>query len=92
MSSRDSGANTEIATNVTATTGKLISTAEPHQKLSSSAPDTMGPIAPPAPAKPAHTAIARERSSGGKIVVMIDSVAGITNAAPMPMTARPTIT
>ncbi len=32
------------------------------------------------------------RSSGGKIDVMIDSVAGMMNAAPMPMTARLAIT
>ena len=91
-SSRDSGANVQIAMNVRATSGRFTSTAEPHHHRSSSAPDTIGPIAPPAPANPAHTAMARERSSGGKIVVMIESVAGITNAAPMPMTARPAIT
>src|SRR5207253_3249316 len=84
VSSRDSGANVQIATNVAATSGRFTSTAEPHQNFSSSAPDTIGPIAPPAPANPAHTAIARPRSSGGKIVVMIESVAGITSAAPIP--------
>src|SRR5262245_43508803 len=91
-SSRDSGAYIQMATNVSATSGRFTSTAEPHQYRSRSAPDTIGPIAPPAPANPAHTAIARVRSSGGKMVVMIDNVAGITSAAPIPMTARPTIT
>ena len=86
-SSRDSGAKVQIAMNVAATSGRLTSTAEPHQYRSSSAPETIGPMAPPAPAKPAHTPIARFRSSGGKIVVMIESVAGITSAAPMPITA-----
>ena len=37
-------------------------------------------------------AIARCRSSGGKTAVISDSVAGITNAAPAPCTARPTMT
>src|SRR5438552_3321493 len=91
-SSRDSGANVQIAMNVRATSGRFTSTAEPHHHRSSSAPDTIGPIAPPAPANPAHTTMARERYSGGKIVVMIESVAGITNAAPLPMTPRPAIT
>ena len=70
------------------TTGTLTSRVEPHQKPSSSAPETMGPMEAPAPANPAQTAIARGRSCGGKIDVMMDSVAGMMNAAPMPITAR----
>ena len=57
----------------------------PHQNSSSSAPATTGPMAAPAPAKPAHVAMARVRSSGGNTAVMIDRVAGMTNAEPMPM-------
>ena len=52
----------------------------------------IGPIAPPAPANPAHIAIALKRSRGGKTTLMIESVAGMMNAAPLPMMARPTIT
>ena len=37
---------------------------------------------------PAHTPIALPRSLGGKTLVMIDSVAGMMNAPPMPMNAR----
>ena len=36
----------------------LTRNAEPHQNSSSSAPETIGPSAPPAPAKPTHRAIA----------------------------------
>ena len=38
---------------------------------------------------PAHVPIARPRSCGGKAFEMIESVAGIMNAAPTPCTARP---
>jgi hypothetical protein len=37
---------------------------------------------------PAHVPIALPRSCGGKAFEMIDSVAGIMNAAPMPWAAR----
>ena len=39
----------------------------------------------------AHTPIALPRSRAGKTFVMIDSVAGMMNAPPTPMTARLTI-
>ena len=58
-SSRDRGLYTATATAVRAMTGRLIKNAEPHQKLSSRAPETIGPIAPPAPANPTQMAIAR---------------------------------
>ena len=47
-----------------------------------------GPIATPMPAVPAHTPMARPRSWGGNTFVMIDSVAGMISAPPMPMNAR----
>ena len=75
-----------------ATTGRFTSTAEPHQNHSSRSPATIGPMAAPAPANPAHTAIALPRSSGGKTAVISDSVAGITNAEPTPMIPRPAMT
>ncbi len=46
-------------------------------------------MATPSPDTPAHRAIARARSAGSmKTLVMIDSVAGMMNAAPKPWTAR----
>ena len=52
----------------------------------------IGPTAAPAPANPVHVAMALVRSSGGKIVVMSERVAGMTKAAPAPMIPRPMIT
>ena len=48
----------------------------------------MGPRAAPPPEMPAQMAMALARSWAGKTLVRIDSVAGMTNAAPRPMTAR----
>ena len=47
-----------------------------------------GPSTPARPAVPAQMPIALPRSSGGNTLVMIDSVAGMMNAPPMPMNAR----
>ena len=80
------------AINAAITTNTLMRKIEPHQKFSSNAPLTMPPIATPTPAKPAQITIARGRSAGGKTCAKIDNVAGITNAAPMPITARAPIT
>ena len=45
-----------------------------------------GPMATPAPATPAQMPMARPRSAGsGKMLVRIDSVAGMMSAPPMPM-------
>ena len=49
-------------------------------------------MAAPAPEMPAHTAIALARSRVGKTLVRIESVDGMTNAAPTPMIARAAIT
>ena len=52
-------------------------------------PPTTGPMASAIAETPAQVPIALPRSSGGKALVMIESVAGIMNAAPMPWIARP---
>ena len=49
------------------------------------APEASSPITAPPAATPTHVPTALPRSSGGKIVVITDSVTGITNAAPTPM-------
>ena len=51
-------------------------------------PPTTGPIASASALTPAQVPIAVPRCSGGNAWVMIDSVAGIMKAAPMPWTAR----
>ncbi len=49
------------------------------------------PSVPPAVAKPAQMPTALARSSGGKTLVIVESVPGISSAAPMPIAARSAI-
>jgi hypothetical protein len=72
-------------------TGTLIRKTEPHQKFSSSRPPTIGPMATPRPTAPAQMPMARGRSCGVKTLAMIESVAGMTAAAPRPISARAAI-
>ena len=62
---------------------------EPHQKWSSRKPPTTGPSATPRPAVAAQMPIAVARSRASvKTLISSESVAGMMNAAPAPMTAR----
>ena len=71
------------------TIGTLTMKIEPHQKCSSRNPPATGPMATAMPATPAHSPIATARSRASvKTFVRIESVAGMMNAAPMPITAR----
>ena len=89
VSSRDS----RVAKSVTATaptaTGRFRKKIARQDTYSASAPPTTGPIASASADTPAQVPIALPRSSAGKAFVMIESVAGIMNAAPTPCTARP---
>jgi hypothetical protein len=62
-----------------------------QSKCSSSQPPEVGPTATPMPDTAAQAAIALGRSCAGKMLVRIDSVVGITPAAPSPMMARAAI-
>ena len=84
----DLGINTCPAISATAMIGTLMRNTDPHQKCSSRSPEVTGPMAAPAPEMPAHMAIAFARSPVGNTLVRIDSVDGMTNAAPTPMIAR----
>ncbi len=68
--------------------GTLTRKTEPYQKCPSSQPLATGPMAPAAPVTLAQIAMALVRSSGGKTLTRIDSVDGMMNAAPTPITAR----
>ena len=57
-------------------------------RLSTIRPPASGPIASASAETPAQMPIARPRSRGGKVAVMIESVAGFISAAPTPWTAR----
>ena len=65
--------------------GTLTRKTEPYQKWPSSQPLATGPMAPAAPVTLAQMAMALVRSSGGKTLTRIDSVDGMMNAAPTPM-------
>ena len=63
----------------------------PYQKWPSNQPLATGPIAPAAPVTLAQIAIAFVRSCGGNTLTKIESVDGMMNAAPTPMSARDAI-
>ena len=86
--SRDAGTHHAARTSVISTMGTLTRNTEPHQKCASNTPPMTGPAAVAMPATPDHTAIAWPRSSSGKTLPIVDSVAGIAHAPPMPI--RPT--
>ena len=83
----DDGTRKAPASSATATTPTLVRKIEPHQKCCSSHPLVTPPSAAPTPAKPAQMATARWRSSGGNTWASTERVAGMTRAAPRPITA-----
>ena len=89
VSSRDSRVANSVTTTATTATGRLRKKIARQETYSVSAPPTTGPIASASAETPAQVPIALPRSSGGKALVMIERVAGIMNAAPMPWIARP---
>ena len=85
------GTSAAVPRAATAQHGTFTKNTEPHQNRSSKKPEMMGPAATPTPQNAAQMAMARDRSSGGKSTVMIDSVGGRNSAAPSPMSTRATI-
>jgi hypothetical protein len=73
------------------TTGTLIRKTEPHQKLSSRAPPTSGPIGKLRKMVDAMIAVAFCRSSGVNRTGMMARASGMIAAAPRPSTARAAI-
>ena len=87
--SRDSGIQRSAPRAPTPATGTLIRKTEPHQKWESNHPPAIGPMAIPRPVVPDQIPMARACSEGSRNTsVMIDSVAGMMQAAPTPMIAR----
>ena len=90
--SRDSGTTRNVAMTVMITIGTLMKKTEPHQKFSSSQPPLIGPAATPTPLVALHIPMALARSEVSvNMLVMMARVAGKIPAAPIPMSARPTI-
>src|SRR5438046_2711074 len=69
-------------------TGTLMKKIQCQLTCSTSRPPTRGPIASAIAETPAQMPIARPRSRGAKVAVMIDSVAGFISAPPRPCTMR----
>ncbi len=81
-----------MATSATTTTGTLTRKTDPHQKLWSSSPLTIGPSALPTIARLPQTAMATFRSrSSAKVTRIRARVAGIIAAAPTARKARAAI-
>jgi hypothetical protein len=78
-----------VTTTAPTATGRFRKKIARHETYSVSAPPTAGPIASASAETPAQVPIARPRSCGGKVFEMIERVAGIMNAPPIPWTARP---
>jgi hypothetical protein len=77
-----------VAAKASAASVTLTANTDGHENHSSNVPERSRPMIAPAPAMPAQMPTARPRSWGGKTLVMIDRVVGITSAAPTPITAR----
>jgi hypothetical protein len=90
--SRNSGSNTGPSTSSSSITGTAIRKTEPHQKYSSSAPPTSGPIAAPAEKLVIQMPTATVRWAGSRNMFRIsDSVEGASVAAATPRSARATM-
>jgi len=85
----ESGTSTRAPTIPATTIGTFTTKIEPHQKLASSTPPAIGPMAMPSPIVPAQAPMARARSEGWrKMSLMIESDDGIVRAAPTPISPR----
>ena len=86
--SADSGTNRSVPTSASAAKTTLTPKIDRHERPVSSAPETSSPkiAAPPATAAQMLTALVR--FAGGNVPVIVDNVAGITSAAPKPITPR----
>jgi hypothetical protein len=88
VSSRDSSAANSVTATAATATGTLRKKIARHETSSVNQPPTSGPIASAIADTPAQMPIARPRSCGGNVFVMIESVPGIISAAPTPCSAR----
>ena len=86
--SRDSGTSQRPASSAAATNGRLTRNTRLQSPCSTSQPPVTGPITIPRPLTAAQIPIALPRSCAGNTAVRMESVAGMMNAPPMPISAR----
>ena len=91
LGSRLSGTSRYPSTSAAPTTGTLIQNTAGQDRNSIITPPISGPRPTPTAAMAAQMLIAFPRSSRGKTSMMIESVAGMISAPPMPITARAAI-
>ncbi len=90
-SDRDSRTTRTATRNPAMPIGTLRKNTDSQPKFSTIQPPRVGPSASATPETPAQIPIALARSSGGNVTVRIESVPGISIAAPMPCRTRKTI-
>src|SRR5215472_9852701 len=86
--SRDSSISTGASSSAARPAGTLMKEIQFQFACSVSSPPASGPIDSASEETPAQMPIAVPRWRGGKLAVMIDSVAGFISAAPRPSDAR----
>ena len=86
--SRDSGTSGRCASRAATTNGMLTRKIQLQSACSTIQPPATGPIAMPSPDTAAQAPIAFARSCAGNVAVRIDSVEGMMNAPPTPISAR----
>ena len=86
--SRDSRTANSVAMTATTATGRLMKKIALQETCSTRNPPTNGPIESANAETPAQVPIALPRSAGVNALVMIESVAGIISAAPVPCRTR----
>jgi hypothetical protein len=89
--SADSGTNRSVPASATAASNTLSPKIERHEKTASRRPEASRPRMPAPPPTADQTLTARVRSEAGNVLVIVESVAGMTSAAPRPRTARSAI-
>ncbi len=87
----DSGTKRIVPAIAIAARTTLTAKAARQENHSSRTPVHSRPSTALPPATPAQTPTARVRSAGGNVPVIVDSVAGITSAAPAPIRPRSTM-
>ena len=88
LGSRDSRMRSRAATMAITPIGTLMKKIQLQSMCSAIRPPTRGPIASAIADTPAQIPIAIPRCSTGNVAEMIESVAGIISAAPIPCTVR----